>query len=114
MKRGRPGREDPMHNSANSTESGTADGLHSRKQEFTHAAMDSLGDLGKLTVVPSALDRAICRFASHDWWALSYPPARRWECHRCGTIMEEAPTSLPDRRKVPRDPIHKSNGTDRA
>ena len=32
----------------------------------------------------------VCRHAVHDWWALAYPPARRWECHRCGVIMEEA------------------------
>ncbi len=35
----------------------------------------------------------VCRHASHDWWALAYPPARRWECHRCGSIVEEAAQS---------------------
>jgi hypothetical protein len=33
--------------------------------------------------------RLVCRYFSHDWWALAYPPARRWECHRCGAIVEE-------------------------
>jgi hypothetical protein len=33
--------------------------------------------------------RLVCRFFSHDWWALAYPPARRWECHRCGAMVEE-------------------------
>jgi hypothetical protein len=86
----------------------------SLKQEFTHSDVDSLMSAGTLHVVPSALDRAICRIGSHDWWALAYPPARRWECHRCGTIVEDAPTSLPDRRRVQRDPITKSNETDHA
>lgn len=35
----------------------------------------------------------ICRLIGHDVWALAYPPARRWECHRCHLIHEEAPTA---------------------
>ena len=38
--------------------------------------------------------RLVCRYSSHDWWALAYPPARRWECHRCGAIVEEAATGI--------------------
>ena len=82
------------------------------KEEFIQSALDSWSGTDKLQVVPSAFNRAVCRFASHDWWALSYPPARRWECHRCGSIVEDVPTSLPDRRRVPRDPVKKANGTD--
>lgn len=35
------------------------------------------------------MKRLVCRLTVHDWWALGYPPARRWECHRCGCIREE-------------------------
>lgn len=53
-----------------------------------------------MTAVHRLLDRVVCRYSTHDWWALAYPPARRWECRRCGLIAEEAPSSLPERRRV--------------
>ena len=56
-----------------------------------------------MTAVHRLLDRVVCRYSTHDWWALAYPPARRWECRRCGLIAEEAPSSLPERRRVRRD-----------
>ena len=65
-------------------------------------------------IVPNWFEKAVCRLSSHDWWALTYPPARRWECHRCGVIREEAATSLPERRKVPRDRADKAGGPSRA
>lgn len=37
------------------------------------------------------LNALVCRLSVHDLWAVSYPPARRWECRRCGAILEEAP-----------------------
>jgi hypothetical protein len=51
--------------------------------------------------VPKATSRLICRYTTHDWWALAYPPARRWECRRCGKIVEEAPSKVPVRVKLP-------------
>jgi hypothetical protein len=77
------------------------------------AAMESAVGTGRLTVVPRFLDRVVCRYSSHDWWALAYPPARRWECRRCGSIVEEAPSLLPDRRKAPRDKTKRANGPTR-
>jgi hypothetical protein len=77
------------------------------------AAMESAVGTGRLTVVPRFLDRVVCRYSSHDWWALAYPPARRWECRRCGSIVEEAPSPLSDRRKVPRDKTKRANGPTR-
>jgi len=68
---------------------------------------------GKLGPVPNWFDRLVCRLSSHDWWALAYPPARRWECHRCGVIVEDVPTSTPDRRRVPRDRANKAGGQTR-
>jgi len=65
---------------------------------------------GTISIVPGWLDRLVCRYASHDWWSLAYPPARRWECRRCGVIVEEAPTSTPDRRRTPRDKTKPANG----
>jgi hypothetical protein len=67
------------------------------------ADMDSAGTVSKMTVVPQGFKKYICRLTSHDWWALAYPPARRWECHRCGVIVEEAPAPLPEpsRRSKP-------------
>src|SRR5258708_34287369 len=58
---------------------------------------------GTISVVSRWFERLVCRYGSHDWWSLAYPPARRWECRRCGLILEEAPTSKPDRRSSPRD-----------
>lgn len=49
-------------------------------------------DGGKMGVVRQRLSRAMCRLSAHDWWAVAYPPARRWQCHRCGAIAEDAPT----------------------
>lgn len=66
------------------------------------ADMDSVGPESKLTLVPQSLKQYICRLTSHDWWALAYPPARRWECHRCGVIIEDAPSPLADPSRVPR------------
>jgi hypothetical protein len=43
--------------------------------------------------VARRLSRIVCRMTTHDWWAVAYPPARRWECHRCGRIVEEAPST---------------------
>jgi hypothetical protein len=75
------------------------------------AAMDSADGDGRLANVPKLLDRVVCRYSSHDWWALAYPPARRWECRRCGAIVEEAPSSVPDRRRVRREPTKRAKGT---
>lgn len=66
-------------------------------------AMESPKGGGTVSVVTRWFERQICRYGSHDWWSLAYPPARRWECRRCGLIVEEASTSLPDRRRSPRD-----------
>ena len=68
------------------------------------ADMESSGATDMLANVPRLLDRVVCRYSSHDWWALAYPPARRWECRRCGTIVEDTTSALPDRRRVPREP----------
>jgi len=38
------------------------------------------------------IKKVLCRVVGHDLWALAYPPARRWECHRCTQIFEEAST----------------------
>jgi hypothetical protein len=73
-------------------------------------AMESPVADGTMAIVPRWFDRMVCRYASHDWWSLAYPPARRWECRRCGVIVEEAPTSQPDRRQVPRDKTRRTNG----
>lgn len=34
------------------------------------------------------MKRWLCILTAHDWFALAYPPARRWECLRCGKIVE--------------------------
>lgn len=34
--------------------------------------------------------RLVCRWVDHDWYAMSYPPARRRVCLRCRTIEESA------------------------
>ena len=68
------------------------------------ADMESSGAVDRLANVSRIMDRVVCRYSSHDWWALTYPPARRWECHRCGAIAEETTSALPDRRRVPREP----------
>lgn len=65
---------------------------------------------GANSMAPGWFDRLVCRYASHDWWSLAYPPARRWECRRCGVIVEEAPISRPDRRRTPRDKTKRTNG----
>ncbi len=58
------------------------------------------------------VQKAVCSLASHDLFALAYPPARRWECTRCGVILEDAPTSKADRRRFPRETIRNTNETD--
>jgi hypothetical protein len=73
-------------------------------------AMESRELDGTISFVTRWFDRLVCRYAAHDWWSLAYPPARRWECRRCGMIVEEAPTSTPDRRRVPRDKTKRANG----
>ncbi len=78
------------------------------------AAMESADGAGRLANVARLLDRVVCRYASHDWWALAYPPARRWECRRCGAIVEETPSSVPDRRRVRRERTKKANGPTRS
>jgi len=72
--------------------------------------MEAPGGHGTIAVVSRWFDRLVCRYATHDWWSLAYPPARRWECRRCGTIVEEAPTSTPDRRRTPRDKTKPASG----
>jgi hypothetical protein len=72
--------------------------------------MDSPEGNGTMAIVPQWFERLICRYASHDWWSLAYPPARRWECRRCGVIVEETPTSTPDRRRTPRDKTKRASG----
>lgn len=71
-------------------------------------AMESSEHSGKLRGVSRMYHRVVCRYTTHDWWALAYPPARRWECRRCGRIVEETSTAKPDRRRQPRTPT-KSN-----
>src|ERR1700692_1002334 len=73
-------------------------------------AMESPRGGGTISVVSRWFERLVCRYGSHDWWSLAYPPARRWECRRCGLILEEAPPSQPDRRQVPRDKTRRTNG----
>jgi hypothetical protein len=90
------------------------DGCGLDRSSIAYAAMESAVDKGRLTAVPRLFDRIVCRYSSHDWWALAYPPARRWECHRCGAIVEEVPSTLPDRRRVPRDKTKKANGPSRS
>jgi hypothetical protein len=65
---------------------------------------------GAISVVSRWFERQVCRYGSHDWWSLAYPPARRWECRRCHLIVEEAATSLPDRRRLPRDKTRPAAG----
>jgi hypothetical protein len=65
---------------------------------------------GTLSSVHRWFDRLVCRYGSHDWWSLAYPPARRWECLRCGVIVEEASSALPDRRRAPRDTTRPAAG----
>jgi len=36
--------------------------------------------------------RLLCALTAHGWFALAYPPARRWECTRCHLIIEDRPT----------------------
>ena len=74
--------------------------------------MEASGAGSSKSIVSRWLGQLVCRHAAHDWWALAYPPARRWECRRCGQIVEEAPTSMPDRRRVPRDKTKRVNGPD--
>lgn len=81
------------------------------------ADMESAEATDRLANVPRFLDRVVCRYSSHDWWALAYPPTRRWECHRCGAIVEETTSARPDRRRVPREPtkgMYGRPGTDAA
>lgn len=34
--------------------------------------------------------RLVCRITdTHNWYALNYPPAGRWECERCGALHED-------------------------
>jgi hypothetical protein len=65
---------------------------------------------GALSGLTRWFERMVCRYGSHDWWSLAYPPARRWECVRCGVIVEEASTALPDRRRTPRDKTRPTTG----
>jgi len=69
---------------------------------------------GTFNDVIKLMERAICSCVSHDLWALSYPPARRWECHRCGLIIEDVSTAQMDRRRFPRDKTRNTSGTDQA
>ena len=73
-------------------------------------AMESPKGAGTISVVPRWFERLVCRYGSHDWWSLAYPPARRWECRRCGLIVEESSTSKPDRRATPRDKTRPTTG----
>jgi len=88
----------------------TTDPSHGDSDQFTWPAVEFEDRTGKLRVVPTWFGRLVCHYTSHDWWCLAYPPARRWECHRCGIILEEAPTSMPDRRRVPRDEVKWGSG----
>jgi hypothetical protein len=86
-----------------STERKDAPGvLDSVRQEFTFVAEVSGGATSKLESVTRRFHSIICRYSTHDWFALAYPPARRWECLRCGVIVEEAAAAAPARRPVPR------------
>jgi hypothetical protein len=80
--------------------------------KITNGAVDRHKGTGKVGSVITWCNRQVCRLSSHDFWALAYPPARRWECHRCGVIVEDAPTHalLPERRRVPRHRAHKAGG----
>jgi hypothetical protein len=110
------GRTRPWGTAANSTPITSLFGVQQGNEvqpKITIAAMEFDKGAGKLGPVPNWFDQLVCRFSSHDWWALAYPPARRWECHRCGVIVEDAPTSTPDRRRVPRDRANKAGGPTR-
>ncbi len=72
--------------------------------------MESPKGGGTISAVSRWFERLVCRYGSHDWWSLAYPPARRWECRRCGLILEEASTSKPDRRSTPRDKTRPATG----
>jgi hypothetical protein len=72
------------------------------RQEFTFVAKESGEANTKLRAVAGRFPNLICRYSTHDWFALAYPPARRWECLRCGVIREEAPSFVPNPRPVPR------------
>jgi hypothetical protein len=76
-------------------------------QPIVSAAMES--DVGSVGVLSGRFKRLVCKYSSHDWWALAYPPARRWECRRCGFLVEEAPSPVPVRRRVVRDSTKRSN-----
>jgi hypothetical protein len=110
------GQTRPRGTAANSTPITSFFGVQQGNEvqpKITIAAMEFDKGAGKLGPVPNWFDRLVCRFSAHDWWALAYPPARRWECHRCGVIVEDAPTSTPDRRRVPRDRANKAGGQTR-
>lgn len=72
------------------------------RQEFTFVAKETRGANSKLSSVTRRLHSLMCRYSSHDWFALAYPPARRWECLRCGVIVEEPTDVVLPRRTVPR------------
>jgi hypothetical protein len=72
------------------------------RQEFTFVAKETQGANSKLGFVTGRFHSLICRYASHDWFALAYPPARRWECLRCGVIVEEPTEVVVPRPSVPR------------
>jgi hypothetical protein len=77
------------------------------EQPKVSAAMES--DVGGVGILSDRLKRLVCKYSSHDWWALAYPPARRWECRRCGLLVEEAPSPDPVRRRVFRDSTKRAN-----
>jgi hypothetical protein len=77
------------------------------EQPIVPVAMES--DVGEVGVMFARLKSLVCKYSSHDWWALAYPPARRSECRRCGYLVEEAPSPVPVRRRVFRDSTKRSN-----
>lgn len=79
-------------------------------QPIAWPAMESPKGGGPFSALSRWFERLVCRYGSHDWWSLAYPPARRWECLRCGLIVEEAATSLPDRRRTVRDKTRPTTG----
>ena len=72
------------------------------RQEFTSVDVESSKANTKLAFVTRRLRGFVCRHTTHDWFALAYPPARRWECLRCGVIVEEPSTVVPAPRPAPR------------
>jgi hypothetical protein len=105
-----PGSTSPKESVTKLTIDNAADPRDSDDRSLSGPAMESSKGGGKLRGVSGVFNRLVCRYAAHDWWALAYPPARRWECRRCGRIIEEAPILTPDRRRQPRTPT-KSNHT---